>query len=147
MRFQTLRIANRKRNEESFPMCADWTGTDWATALAGEVGELCNLVKKHRRGDTIKAEDIGKEIADVIVYADLVAQYFGISLGAYVIKKFNEVSDRVGSPVKLELMDETEYELLQCEGANDNFKSFLESRGLMDDFENYLHDMKMESSL
>lgn len=79
----------------------DWSLTDWATALAGEVGEACNLIKKRRRGDSIKDKDIMDELADIFTYLDLLAWKVGYDLDSAVIKKFNEVSDRIGSEVKI----------------------------------------------
>jgi NTP pyrophosphatase (non-canonical NTP hydrolase) len=77
--------------------------TFWATAVAGETGELCNLVKKMVRGDKIPgiSEAIGKEAADVVIYIDLLCTHLNINLEAAIVQKFNEVSDRVNSPLKL----------------------------------------------
>jgi NTP pyrophosphatase (non-canonical NTP hydrolase) len=100
--FAGLREANAARQADyGLTSCADWTFSDWATALAGEVGELCNLVKKLRRGDTIDRADIARELADVVIYADLFAQRFDFHLAAEVRQKFNEVSERIGSDVRL----------------------------------------------
>ena len=44
--FAELRDANVTRCNESFHPVDAWSGTDWACALAGEVGEACNVVKK-----------------------------------------------------------------------------------------------------
>lgn len=99
--FLKLNAISKQRNQESFPQCKDWLSTDWATALAGEVGELCNLVKKFRRGELITRKDIGKELADIIIYADLFASHLGIDLEKAIIQKFNEVSERVGSKLTL----------------------------------------------
>jgi NTP pyrophosphatase (non-canonical NTP hydrolase) len=79
----------------------DWSPGEWTNALAGEVGELCNLTKKMKRDGNIPLEEIGKEIADVVIYADLVATRFGLKLEDLVRQKFNEVSDRKGSDIKL----------------------------------------------
>lgn len=103
--FSTLRAANVGRCEESFHPLNDWSLPDWATALAGEVGEVCNIVKKLRRvgeaervggGTTpIREELMAKladELADVVIYADLLAARAGIDLGVAVREKFNLVS-------------------------------------------------------
>lgn len=106
--FQRFQTANDTRQKhftnsegESF---TPYTGLELAGAAAGELGELANLVKKVRRGDKSLAEArgaIGKEIADTITYLSLLATFHGINLEAAVIQKFNEVSDRVSSPVRL----------------------------------------------
>lgn len=100
--FEELTSANRKRCEASFHGVDEWGPTDWACAMAGEAGEACNLVKKQRRGDAgIEPEDIGKELADTVIYADLLASRLKLDLGSCVASKFNEVSRRVGSHVVL----------------------------------------------
>jgi NTP pyrophosphatase (non-canonical NTP hydrolase) len=83
-----------------------WSLSDWACALAGETGELCNVVKKLNRnrdgliGNKETPEQLqaalGDEIADVYVYLDLFARRAGFNLEDVVRKKFNEVSLRNG---------------------------------------------------
>lgn len=85
----------------------------WACATAGETGEMCNAVKKLKRiaEGTNTAKDpqteadaiaeIGKELADMITYADLLAARLGIDLESAIVTKFNEVSDRMGCTIKL----------------------------------------------
>ena len=75
-------------------------------ALTGEMGEAANLLKKMKRGDfTLDQirEDVGRELADVAIYLDLLADHLGIDLGAVTRSKFNEVSERIGSLVRLEM--------------------------------------------
>ena len=99
--FKELRKANTKRCEKHFHKLESWTPTDWACALAGEVGELCNFIKKKRRGDKIPLSDIAKECADVQCYLDLLSASLSISLEEATIDKFNEVSDRKNCKIKL----------------------------------------------
>jgi NTP pyrophosphatase (non-canonical NTP hydrolase) len=101
--FEALSNANYFRCETSYHDVADWSETDWATAIAGEVGEACNLIKKRRRDDGAypSAEDVGKELADAVIYIDLLCARMGLELGEIVANKFNEVSERVKSPVKV----------------------------------------------
>jgi NTP pyrophosphatase (non-canonical NTP hydrolase) len=73
----------------------------WSTALAGEVGELCNFIKKKEYGDKVNKIDIAKEAADIIIYLDLLCTHLEIDLEQSVINKFNEVSQRVNSKIKL----------------------------------------------
>lgn len=101
MDFKDLQKANLERCEKSFHGINEWSPTDWATAVAGECGEMCNLIKKLRRGENIDMDEIGKELADLVIYADLLATRLGLSLGECVKNKFNEVSDRVKSDIKL----------------------------------------------
>ena len=60
------------------------------------------MIKKRRRGETIPADAIADEIADVVIYADLLAARLGVNLEAAVQRKFNEVSQRVGSSIRIE---------------------------------------------
>lgn len=109
--FNELRDANVRRCEDAFHPVVAWSPTDWATAMAGEVGEACNVVKKLRRIDSSPqighapvdalVADLAKELADTVIYADLLAARMGIDLGESVRAKFNEVSARVKSEVRL----------------------------------------------
>lgn len=97
LRFSALRLANVKRCEEVFHQLHDWSPTDWACAMAGECGEACNLIKKTRRGEAIDVDDIGDELADLVIYADLLAARLGLDLGRCIVKKFDEVSEKRNS--------------------------------------------------
>jgi NTP pyrophosphatase (non-canonical NTP hydrolase) len=102
MTLKELQKASLSRCEESFHRTVhEWSALEWGGALAGEVGELCNLLKKLLRGDRVDMIDIAKEIADVQCYLPLVASRLQIDLEQCTIDKFNEVSDRVGSKIKL----------------------------------------------
>lgn len=84
---------------------SDWSLNDWLTAVAGELGELANVLKKVRRGDLTLEQaqaSLGKEAADVVTYLDILCFRMGVDLGVATVSKFNEVSDRVGSPVLIE---------------------------------------------
>lgn len=94
LKFSDLTEANKIRCGEVFFPITDWSLTDWACAMAGECGEACNFIKKLRRGESVDMQTIGKELADVVIYADLLATRIGLSLGTCVREKFNEVSDR-----------------------------------------------------
>lgn len=101
-----------KRWHPGFP--ADgWTGADWGNAAAGEMGEACNVVKKLRRGEAAMPgandpgrdkliEQLGQELADTVIYLDLLAQHYGIDLAEAVVAKFNAVSVREGFPERLD---------------------------------------------
>ena len=113
MKLSVLRLANVKRCEEVFHPLNDWSPTDWACAMAGEAGEACNAVKKLRRlaDGTNTAKDpqteaeclkaIGAELADTVIYVDLLAARLGLDLSIEVKDKFNEVSRRMNSSVRL----------------------------------------------
>lgn len=112
--FAALRGANMARLPQfknkhgqpahSEPDGSDWSPAQWVQAVLGELGEYANLRKKFERGDvdaeTFKRE-AAHELADVQTYLDILAFRLGIDLGAAVIEKFNIVSERVGSTVRL----------------------------------------------
>ena len=93
--------ANVDRTEAAFYPLHDWSPNDWAVALAGEVGELLNLLKKLRRGDEISYGDISDEIGDVLACLCLLSARLDIDLEGAAIRKFNEVSQRRGYSVTL----------------------------------------------
>jgi NTP pyrophosphatase (non-canonical NTP hydrolase) len=81
--------------------------TYWTTAIAGELGELCNMIKKLERvgsggidgGSSYTAKDITKdmmeeEIGGIAIYLDLLASKLGISLEDAIIKTFNSKSEK-----------------------------------------------------
>lgn len=76
----------------------------YANAAAGEVGEMCNMVKKYlrtgddfNRGEKITPYDIALECADVIIYLEFITSIFGLSLSEILRTKFNDVSTKVNS--------------------------------------------------
>lgn len=113
LNFDQLRTTNVERCETVFHPLQAWSPTDWGCAMAGETGEACNFIKKLRRLEGAdryfdtperRAElnvKIAKELADVVIYADLLAARLGIDLGEAVRQKFNEVSDEHNCSIKL----------------------------------------------
>ena len=111
--FAKLRVVNVARCEAVFHGLDRWSPTDWGCAMAGEAGEACNIIKKLRRLDdgpkpayyegekTRLAEEAALELADVIIYCDLLAARLGYTLEEVVKTKFNVVSNRRGSHIKL----------------------------------------------
>jgi NTP pyrophosphatase (non-canonical NTP hydrolase) len=88
-----------------------WSLSDWAVALAGECGELCNVVKKlnrvrdgitgNKESDVLLNKALGDEIADVYIYLNLFARRAGFNLEDVIRDKFNATSERVGFPERL----------------------------------------------
>ena len=91
----------------------DWSPMEWGAATAGELGELCNVLKKIKRYDmeiqqnaTSESRDqlvsmAMDEIADTLCYLDLVASSLGIDISQAVVSKFNRISDREGLPQRI----------------------------------------------
>ena len=98
--FERFRQANIDRDRDVYDD-QDWSLNDWGVALAGEVGEACNLLKKLRRGEPIDPKEIAFEIADAVVYADVLLTHLGFRLEDVTVEKFNIVSRRMGSTVTL----------------------------------------------
>jgi NTP pyrophosphatase (non-canonical NTP hydrolase) len=108
--FREVREANQTRQESIWPACRDIELTYWTTALAGETGEACEIIKKASRDvgrleardeptDILSGNDVtalSKELADIVHYCDILACRCGIDLGKAVQDKFNEVSERLG---------------------------------------------------
>ena len=102
--FRRLRKVNAKRCRKAFPECfPNWSLAEWSNALCGE-GEAANITKKILRGDKPYKhfkKDLAKELADVVIYADLLATAGNINLEKAVIDKFNEVSERKKCKIRL----------------------------------------------
>jgi NTP pyrophosphatase (non-canonical NTP hydrolase) len=116
--FNALRGANtarlpqfRNRHGElahTKPDGSDWSAAQWLQAIIGELGEYANLRKKFERGDVDLAtfrRDAADELADVVTYLDILAMQLGVDLGEATMDKFNRVSVRVGSTVRLNADD------------------------------------------
>lgn len=105
-----LRAANLAR-QSYWGGSQNWTLADWSNALAGEVGEACNVVKKIRRpqlGTTGNSEDVPSyyrqlesEIGDILIYLDLLAAAAELDLSQCLKRAFNEKSEKLGMPVRI----------------------------------------------
>lgn len=126
--FEAVREANRARLPRfknakgelahSEPDGSDWTPAQWLQAAIGELGEYANFRKKFERGDIDELEftmNASKELADVILYLDILAFRLGVDLSAAIINKFNIVSQRVGANVWLRA-DEDDYFVAYVDG-------------------------------
>lgn len=67
----------------------------WGCALAGEVGELCNLIKKFERdGQKMEIHQVGDELADIFIYLQLTAEVLQIDLQEAILRKIEIVKKR-----------------------------------------------------
>ncbi len=116
MNLIVLRMANIARLPEfknsqggpahSKPDGSDWSPAQWLQALVGELGEYANVRKKYERGDISERQFMAfakDELADVQTYLDLLAYQLRIDLDEALISKWNRVSERVGSRIRIEL--------------------------------------------
>ena len=110
-----FRPINVQRATEGFKCYDNQPLTYWTTAIAGEVGELCNMIKKMQRverggvdgGSSYTAKDITKEmlkeeIGGIAIYLDLLASLLDISLEEAIVDTFNSKSEKYGFKEKLE---------------------------------------------
>jgi len=112
--FNTLRGANLERLKEfknakglpahCKPDGSDWLLSQWSNATCGELGEAANIIKKIEREDFTLEEVRGRlanELADVVIYLDLLAHRAGINLGQATMDKWNEVSRRIDCNIRV----------------------------------------------
>lgn len=104
--FDDLRQANTARQiewEGEVAFSLEYLGN----AMAGECGEACNVIKKIVRsrmgavGRTATPKDLAEELADIVIYVDLIARKEEIDLGEAIKAKFNKTSKNYGLGVKL----------------------------------------------
>jgi NTP pyrophosphatase (non-canonical NTP hydrolase) len=100
MTFDEFSKMNRARCDGAFHRGeAPWGIDRWALAIAGEAGELCNLVKKCIRGDFTfesQRQNILNELADVMTYCDLAISYLDANTAQVIWDKFEKVNERIG---------------------------------------------------
>lgn len=110
--FEKLRKANVARCNVWHPDGLDsWSLADWAVAAAGEMGEACDVIKKlnrerdglvgNKKSEAELERDLADEIADTVIYLDLLAERAGIDLSKAIVSKFDAVSVRNGLPHRL----------------------------------------------
>lgn len=108
--FEDLRKLNLARVPSFNHALEEWSECEWSNAVAGEVGELCNMTKKRLRAPgtnesmgktTPTLEDVANEAADIVIYLDLLAARMGFSLAEAVVRKFDEKSAEVGFEPRL----------------------------------------------
>lgn len=109
--FDLLRRANKARALEWLDSRATIDDLKFfAIEFAGEAGEVANVIKKLLRhlagmkgGVSLpqSKQDIGDELADTIICADLIAQCLDINLSKAIKNKFNRTSRKHGFKAKL----------------------------------------------
>lgn len=99
--FFRLALANSIRCGEVFHPIEAWSESEWMVAVAGEVGEAANLIKKRNRPEPIPVDDVVDELADAVIYIDLLCTRMGASLEDGIRRKFESVSVKRRSTVHL----------------------------------------------
>lgn len=70
-----------------------------ALAIAGEAGELANLVKKKWQGDMVDQQSLREEIADIRIYLEHIVRHLRIDADAACEEKLNVVANRLSQRV------------------------------------------------
>jgi len=104
--FAALRRANLARDREMWgaldPDRMDWSPEEYLTAVVAELGEFAHLLKDKNMGSgRAPLRDFEDELADTAIFLDLLAASIGVDLEAAILRKWNEVSARVGSAQRL----------------------------------------------
>lgn len=105
--FDELRYFNVQRNKE-WDVSGQITASFRGLELAGEVGELCNNIKKLERermgmkGSRTSVRALALEIGDALITLDLVAMHYGIDVAEAVKTVFNAKSDEHGFLTRIE---------------------------------------------
>ena len=99
--FECFHATNVARSKADVKRSLNWSPMEWGCALSGEVGELCNFLKKMSRGDKIPKEHLAHEIGDIMTYLSLTADALDVDLEKAIRQKFNIVSKRWGSKYRL----------------------------------------------
>lgn len=106
IKYDDLRSANLARQEEwckGKKVTLSYRGNE----MAGEAGEVCNVIKKLEReemglvGSRASIQNLKDELADVYICLDLIAAQANIDLNKAVISKFNETSEKYGLKTRL----------------------------------------------
>lgn len=111
MSLDKLRDANRRRHKE-WAHGEDVDLSFRGVELAGEVGEVCNEIKKLERvrlnlvGSKTDLEGIKEELADVMISADLIAMDLGIDMASEIQKKFDKTSRKYNLSARFDGTDE-----------------------------------------
>ena len=80
MDLRQLQIQVKEDSERYFPKVKT-APIYLSNAIAGEAGEICNLVKKHyRSGETGYLDDVRCELPDILIYICMMANELGYDL-------------------------------------------------------------------
>lgn len=88
---------HQKMTADLFPAYSNTDERFLALALAGEVGELCNMIKKRWCDNADLTDECREELADIRVYLELLAKCFhieGVKLDHQVQQKLEKVAEK-----------------------------------------------------
>lgn len=108
---QQLRRLSVARAKEGFKTYENQPITYWTTAVIGEFGEFCNMIKKLKRAENgghdsghsytakqITPKMLREEIGGTLIYIDLLCSFLDIDLTEAITETFNEKSLELGFP-------------------------------------------------
>jgi NTP pyrophosphatase (non-canonical NTP hydrolase) len=147
---------NKNRAVEGFKTYENVSYSYWGNALAGEVGELCNMIKKIDRvkaggidgGSSYTAETltdamIMEEIGGIFIYLNLICSILGLNMEEAIVNTFNSKSKEynfkqyIGSNV---------YTALSLDGLDNTLKEIVnlekENKRLKEDRDNLFHKLQ-----
>lgn len=69
--------------------------SNWALGIAGESGEVVELIKKHLyHGKNMDLSDLEKEVGDVVYYVQAMCNLFGLDLEEVMQKNADKLKKR-----------------------------------------------------
>lgn len=145
-----------ERAETGFKTYRNVPITYWTTALMGEGGELCNMLKKMERvahggidgGSTytaasLKKEDLAEEIAGIFIYLNLLAGLLDIDMEDAIIETFNSKSKKYGFPQFYPSTPKVDQSLMKAQNdLGDMIERALEISKERDDMRQYLEKLQ-----
>ena len=108
-----------KEITDKIKMFGEMNVTFWGCVLAGEIGELCNLLKKLEINEKVNVSALKEELAGSFIYLALTARALDIDLEEAVIKEIKKVNlkwdlkdfqSRIKGRDPLDLTEEEKYE-------------------------------------
>ena len=110
---------------------SDWSPGDWLNAIVGELGETANVLKKVLRGDFSLEEmrpEIGKELADVVTYLDILGLQLKLPLALQQVD-YSQLQEKPQSHLMMKLtyhVGQVAHFLLELEESHDENLPFLD---------------------
>ncbi len=83
--------STRFRHTEAIP---DARLVALSLGLAGEAGEVTELIKKYIRDGSLDKEHLTLELGDVLAYVVLLSQYFGLEMATVVERNVEKLNHR-----------------------------------------------------
>lgn len=100
--FTDLRMANLDRCLTALHPLMKWTALEYATIAAASMNRAAMLLVKNYEDGSDTQKALRDAIADALLDLDLLAARCAVSLTDVVIERFNDVSDKLCCPVKLD---------------------------------------------